>query len=100
MSAPDRPQLVGLLPLDPRIMLEEGSQVVRSRGTRPPVTTLGHVTSSCHSPTLGRSIALALLSGGRSRIGQILHVPGPEGSAVVQVTWPVFYDPEGSRLHV
>jgi sarcosine oxidase subunit alpha len=100
MSAPDRPQLVGLLPLDPRITLEEGAQVLRSRGSRPPVRPLGHVTSSCHSPTLGRSIALALVSGGRARMGQILHVPSPRGGAVVQVTSPVFYDPEGNRLHV
>jgi sarcosine oxidase subunit alpha len=101
MSAPDRAHLVGLLPLDPRVTLEEGAQVVRSRGSRPPLRPLGHVTSSCHSPTLGRSIALALVRGGRGRMGQILHVPGIRGGGVaVQVTSPVFYDPEGERLHV
>jgi sarcosine oxidase subunit alpha len=100
MSAPDRPQLVGLLPIDPRVTLEEGAQVLRSRVNRPPVRPLGHVTSSCHSPTLGRSVALALVRGGRARIGQILHVRGRGGGAAVQVTAPTFYDPEGNRLNV
>jgi sarcosine oxidase subunit alpha len=57
------------------------------------------VTSSYHSAALGRSIALGLISGGRARLGQTLYVPMPSGEAAVQVTSPVFYDPEGKRLH-
>jgi sarcosine oxidase subunit alpha len=48
---------------------------------------------------LGRSIALGMVRGGRARIGQTLYVPMPEGEIAVQVTSPVFYDPEGARLH-
>ena len=56
------------------------------------------MTSSYASPTLGRPIALAMLEGGRARMGETLYVPMPEASLKVTVTAPVFYDPEGARL--
>jgi sarcosine oxidase subunit alpha len=99
MSAPDRKQLVGLLTVDPKVVLEEGAQVVATRGQKPPMQLIGHVTSSYYSAVLGRSIALGMVRGGRARIGQTLYVPMPEGDIAAQVTSPVFYDPEGARLH-
>jgi sarcosine oxidase subunit alpha len=99
MSAPDRKQLVGLLTVDPKVVLEEGAQVVATRGQKPPMQLIGHVTSSYYSAVLGRSIALGMVRGGRERIGQTLYVPMQEGEIAVQVTSPVFYDPEGARLH-
>jgi sarcosine oxidase, subunit alpha len=99
MLAPERRQLVGLLTSDPQRVLEEGAQVMGAQsaatGTRP----LGHVTSSYYSATLGRSIALGLLAGGRARMGQTLYVPGAAGDAPVQVCATVFYDPSGTRLN-
>jgi sarcosine oxidase subunit alpha len=96
---PQRKQLVGLLTSDPNFVLEEGSQVTAQAGLRPPMPVIGHVTSSYHSAVLGRSIALALVRGGRARIGQTLYVPTPRGESTVTVTSPVFYDPQGARLH-
>jgi len=66
---------------------------------RVPSRPLGHVTSSYYSATLGRSIALALIAGGRSRTGQTLHVAAPAGPVAAQVTATVFYDPSGERLN-
>jgi sarcosine oxidase subunit alpha len=100
MHAPDRKQLVGLLTRDPRVVLEEGAQVVDVPGQAPPMKLIGHVTSSYASATLGRSIALAVVAGGRARIGQTLHVPMPGGEIPVEVCAPVFYDPKGARLNV
>jgi sarcosine oxidase subunit alpha len=60
---------------------------------------IGHVSSSYHSTCVGRSIALALVAGGRARMGQTLYVPMPGGDVPVQVTSPVFYDPKGARLN-
>jgi sarcosine oxidase subunit alpha len=60
---------------------------------------LGHVTSAYHSPALGRSIALALVAGGRARLGQRLFVAGARGGVAVTVAGPVFLDPAGERLH-
>jgi len=99
MSAADRKQLVGLFTADPQVVLDEGSQVMQGPGTQPPVRPIGHVTSSYHSAVLGRSIALALVSGGRARMGEMLYVPTGNGDIAVKVTSPVFYDPEGARLN-
>jgi sarcosine oxidase subunit alpha len=52
------------------------------------------------SETLGSPIALGLVAAGRSRIGEILHVPMPDHTVAVRVTEPAFYDPHGARLHV
>ena len=60
---------------------------------------IGHVTSSYHSAVLGHSIALAVVRGGRARVGQTLYVPMPEGDIPVVVTSTVFYDADGARLH-
>ncbi len=79
-------------------MLEEGAQVTLQPDPAAGTPALGHVTSAYRSATLGRSIALALVSGGRSRIGQQLHVPMPDGAIGVRVTGPVFHDPQGARL--
>jgi sarcosine oxidase, subunit alpha len=99
MKDPGRKQLVGLETLDPRIVLEEGAQIVASPGQAPPMKMIGHVTSSYHSAALGRSIALGVVAGGRARAGQTLHVPMPSGDIAVKVVAPVFYDREGARLH-
>ena len=104
LSRPDmvrsgRKQLVGLLTADPKRVLEEGAQVVE--GLRPPAGTpaLGHVTSAYWSEALGRSIALALVADGRTRIGTRLNVPMPDGDVAVDVVTPVFLDPKGERLN-
>jgi sarcosine oxidase subunit alpha len=58
------------------------------------------VTSSCYSPTLDHPIALALLSGGRARLGERMYALSPlaESRVEVEIVSPVFYDPEGKRL--
>jgi sarcosine oxidase, subunit alpha len=100
MSAADRKQLVGLLTNDPHVVLDEGSQVMLGRNQRAPVRPIGHVTSSYHSAVLGHSIALALVSGGRARMGETLYIPTAGGTDIpAKVVSPVFYDPEGARLN-
>src|SRR5262249_10364703 len=68
MSSPDRKQLVGLATVDPQGVLEEGAQIAHQAGLQPPFKPIGHVTSSYRSAVLKRSIALAMVSGGRARI--------------------------------
>jgi len=100
MNLPSRKQLVGLRTRDPVTVLEEGAQVTEQPGLRAPMPLIGHVTSSYHSAVLGRSIALAVIAGGRARVGQRLYVPMPGRDIEVEVTAPVFYDPAGARLNV
>ena len=99
MADPQRKQLVGLLTQDPHVVLEEGAQIVLQPGQTAPMTLSGHVTSSYHSAVLGRSIALAMVAGGRARLGQTVHVPMPGADIPVTVVSPVFYDPEGVRVN-
>jgi sarcosine oxidase, subunit alpha len=99
MKSADRKQLVGLRTKDPRVVLEEGAQVADKAGQKPPMELIGHVTSSYASSVLGSSIALALVAGGRKRLGQTLYVPMPGGDLEVEVTSPVFYDPAGARIN-
>src|SRR5215831_11495826 len=98
---PLRKQLVGLLPVDRQTVLPEGSQIVELRADGqlppPPVPMLGHVTSSYRSAELGRPFALALLQEGRSRIGEVVHVPVHGTLVAVEVTGSVLVDPEGAR---
>ena len=63
-----------------------------------PMTMIGHVTSSYWSETLGCSIALALVEGGRKRDGQTLYLPMPDKTHAVTVAGTVFYDPDGERM--
>ncbi len=95
----DRKHLVGLLPVDPGHWLPEGAQLVSPEHATaaPPVPMLGHVTSSYRSPVLDRTIALAMVAGGRDRIGGHVVSPTPRGPVECEVTAPMFYDPEGAR---
>jgi heterotetrameric sarcosine oxidase alpha subunit len=98
---PDRLRLVGLVPEDGRTPIRPGAQIVDDPAVPAPVPSLGHVTSADVSPMLDKPIALALVSGGLGRKGQTLHAMYPlrgETAAAV-VTDPVFFDPEGRRLH-
>jgi sarcosine oxidase subunit alpha len=97
--AAGRKQLVGLITGDPALVLDEGAQIVDNRDQPMPMKALGHVTSSYWSASCGRSIALALVAGGRDRIGGTLHVTTPEGFTEAQVTAPVFFDEKGTRAH-
>ena len=69
----DRKQLVGLLTDDPKVVLEEGAQIV-SELNKSPVEMLGHVTSSYFSPNLNKSIALAVVRGGKDMMGKKLFI--------------------------
>ncbi|WEO93674.1 sarcosine oxidase subunit alpha family protein [Streptomyces sp. FXJ1.172] len=98
-SRTDRKQLVGLLPSDRTTRLPEGTQLVAPDVSLDtvPVPMLGHVTSSYHSPALGRPFALALVADGRAKIGQTLLAPVGEALVPVEVTDFVLYDPEGTK---
>ncbi|MGO2036398.1 MAG: glycine cleavage T C-terminal barrel domain-containing protein, partial [Brevibacterium sp.] len=97
----DRKHLVGVLPVDGTTRLAEGAQLITA-GTpvtpeAGPVPMIGHVTSSYMSPALDRPIGLALVENGRNRTGEIVQSPLGGELVDVEITSPVFYDPEGNR---
>ena len=94
----DRKQLVGLLTDDPNVVLEEGAQIV-SELNKSPVEMLGHVTSSYFSPNLKKSIALAVVRGGKDMMGKKLFIPMENKNINVTVANPVFFDEKNERLN-
>ncbi len=94
----DRKQLVGLLTDDPNEILEEGAQIVKDENKKP-MDMLGHVTSSYFSPTLKKSIALAVLKEGKQLKGQKLLVPMIDKTIKVTVSDTVFLDKENERIN-
>jgi sarcosine oxidase subunit alpha len=95
----DRRQFVGLLPLDPNAVPHPGAHAIE-RGAGG-MRSLGWVTSACHSPTLGRSIALGMIARGRALAEagaevELFHLGTTMRARVVS---PVFYDPAGEKLH-
>ncbi len=100
LKAPGRKQLVGLLTEDPNEVLPDGAHAVKTVKDKPPMETVGHVTSTYHSPTLSRSIAMALIQNGRARMGETVSFP-LEGKIIrAKIVDPVFYDKEGTKQNV
>jgi len=101
LTAPARPPLLGLKPLDPKEPVKAGAHIVPEGTGALQKNDQGHVTSWAYSPNLGTWIALALLENGPGRLGQRVDAVDPlRGSRVTcTVTDPVFVDPEGRRPH-
>jgi len=99
LVAEGRKQLVGVKTKDPKEVLEEGAQIVADPNQPLPMKMLGHVTSSYWSENCGRSIAMALVAGGRAKMGQTLYVPMADRVIPVEVCDAVFFDKEGGRIN-
>jgi heterotetrameric sarcosine oxidase alpha subunit len=96
-----RPSLVGLKPSDRKARLRAGAHLLPMGAPVSFDTDQGHVTSVAFSPMLGHWIGLALLSRGPERIGERVRAYDPlrNGDIEAEVCSPIFFDPEGARLH-
>lgn len=92
LSAAGRLQLVGLVSSE---SIPEGAMLVDVAGG----AIEGHVTSAGPRVLGEGSVALALLTGGRARLGNTLLATSPtRGKQVrVEVVEPVFHDPDGAN---
>jgi sarcosine oxidase subunit alpha len=102
LTDPDRPALVGIKPVDRSARLYSGAHLL-SLGSDPILANdQGYVTSVAYSPMLETWIGLALLVRGPQRHGERIraHSPIRGGDAEVEVVSPIFFDPDGARLHV
>jgi sarcosine oxidase subunit alpha len=100
LTEASRAVLVGVKPIDPWARLNGGAHLL-GLGAQPTLENdQGYVTSAAFSPTLGHSIGLALLAGGRARMGERVRVYDPVRNSDLQadIVHPVFFDPEGTRL--
>jgi sarcosine oxidase subunit alpha len=98
LQGPNRPTLVGLEALDANEPPNNGAILffaedeIKGHGR-------GHITSTTFSKQVGKSIALGLLQGGTSRVGQIVVAASPVHGRQykLKVVEPCFLDPEGNR---
>jgi sarcosine oxidase subunit alpha len=97
----DRKQLVGLLTEDRKTVIPEGAQLVNDAKAPLPMPMVGHVSSSYYSACCGHSIAMALVKGGRDRMGETVYAPLANGRVIeATITEPVFYDKAGEKANV
>ena len=87
-----------MLTEDPKVILEEGAQIVAETNKRP-IEMLGHVTSSYFSPNLNKSIALAVVKNGKKLKGKKMFVPMKDKTINVTITDTVFLDKDNKRLN-
>ncbi len=99
LTSDGRKELVGLKTIDPKIVLEEGAQIVDDPNHPIPMPMIGHVSSSYWSECLGHSIAMALVTNGHSRMGETIFIPMPDEIIKAEICSPIFYDPEGGRTN-
>jgi sarcosine oxidase subunit alpha len=100
LARADRWRLVGLESLDGSV-LPEGAYViaegVNANGQR---NTQGRVTSTYHSATLNRGIAMGLVLNGPERMGEVLSLTNGKGQPVqARICDPVLIDKDGARLN-
>jgi sarcosine oxidase subunit alpha len=100
LSAPDRPVLIGVKPTATERRLRAGAHFLRLGARSSLANDQGFLSSATFSPILGHWIGLGFLSGGQKRIGEriLAHDPLSGGDIELEVTHPVFYDPDGGRL--
>jgi glycine cleavage system aminomethyltransferase T len=100
LESPDRPRLVGFVPVDKSQRLLSGAIIQPHKGPHAG-HGLGHVSATTFSPQLGHDVALGFVAGGLRRDGEIVDACYPLRNEVVavQVTSPRLFDPEGTRLH-
>jgi sarcosine oxidase subunit alpha len=98
---PDRPVLTGFKPVDPTARLRSGAHFLDLGAATAAEHDQGYMTSVAYSPTLGTWIGLGLLKHGLARHGSVLRAYDPirDQDVEVEACAPVFFDPEGARLH-
>jgi sarcosine oxidase subunit alpha len=96
--APDRRQLVGLAVTAGEAPLPTGAHAIEIAGGRR--RSIGYVTSSYFSPTLGRPIALGLVENGMARLGEEIEVYHLRNLGKARIAALCALDPEGVRLRL
>ena len=101
MASPDRWKLVGLETLDGSVLPDGAYAVAEGVNANGQRNVQGRVTSTYHSPTLNKGIAMGLVKHGPDRMGEVLDFPGDNGKVFkARIVDQVFYDKEGAKQNV
>ncbi|MDA7763688.1 sarcosine oxidase subunit alpha family protein [Pelagibacterales bacterium] len=95
-----REQIVGLVPIDKKTSIPEGSHLVVDHRLKSPNPKLGHVSASCWSVENNNPFSLAILKDGKNKIGEKLYAISPlkNISVQVEVVSQHYVDPDGKRV--
>ncbi len=98
--AKDRQKIVGLIPLDKKTKIPEGSHLVLDHKAKLPNPKLGHISSSCWSVENNNPFSLAILKDGKNMVGKKLFAVSPltERKIEVEVVSSHYVDPKGKRV--
>ena len=96
----DRQKVVGVVPLDKKTSIPEGSHLVKDANAKLPNPKLGHVSASCWSVEHNNPFSLAILHDGKNMIGQKLFALSPlkNKSIPVEIVSSHYVDPKGERV--
>ena len=96
----DRQRLVGVVPLDKKSSIPEGSHLVKDPKAKLPNPKLGHISASCWSVEYNNPFSLAILKDGKNMIGQKLFALSPlkDKSIAVEIVSSHYVDPKGERV--
>ena len=96
----ERQKIVGLVPVDRKSSIPEGSHLVKNKDAQLPNPKLGHVSSSCWSVENNNPFSLAILKDGRNMIGKKLYAVSPLNRTAVEVEIisSHYVDKEGTRV--
>ncbi|MFK7835269.1 MAG: sarcosine oxidase subunit alpha family protein [Sulfitobacter sp.] len=101
MTDPERWKLVGLETVDGSTLPDGAYALGEGVNANGQKNMIGRVTSTYHSPTLGKGIAMGLVLHGPDRMGEVLTFPGTDGKAYeAKIVNPVFFDKEGEKQNV
>ncbi|MFC6637528.1 sarcosine oxidase subunit alpha family protein [Sulfitobacter sp. JBTF-M27] len=101
MTDPNRWKLVGLETVDGSTLPDGAYAVGEGTNENGQKNMIGRVTSTYHSPTLGKGIAMGLVLHGPDRMGEVLSFPGTDGKTYeAKIVDPVFCDKEGEKQNV
>ena len=96
----DRQKIIGLVPLDKKTMIPEGSHLVSDANSPLPNPKLGHVSASCWSVEYNNPFSLGVLKDGKKRIGEKLYAVSPlkNKNIPVEIVSSHYVDPKGERV--
>ena len=98
--AEDRQKVVGVVPIDKKTSIPEGSHLVKDANAKLPNLKLGHISASCWSVEYNNPFSLAILHDGKNMIGQKLFALSPlkNKSIPVEIVSSHYVDPKGERV--
>ena len=96
---PKREKVVGVIPLDKKTTIPEGSHLVKDGNAFSPNPKLGHVSASCWSVEYNNPFSLAIIQDGKNRIGEKLYAVSPlnNKNIAVEIVSSHYVDPKGER---